>query len=161
MKKRTIRYSLLLLALIWMALIFGFSSQTGKESGGLSALIAEPLTDWLFRLVEGTTQVGKAALYSKVDHLVRKTAHFSEYAILGMLLTGVLRAFGVKKAWLPLLLGALYAVTDEWHQMYSPGRTGKVMDILIDAAGVMTGVLIYHFARKIWRRFHVHHQGTV
>lgn len=158
MKKRPVRYSLLLLALVWMVLIFGFSAQSATESGGLSALITEPLTKMIVRFSEAMTVAQQAELYLKVDGIVRIFAHFSEYTVLGMLLTAVLRAFGIKNGFMPWLVGVVYAVTDEWHQAYSPGRASDPMDVLIDAAGVLCGVVIYHVVRKIWRRLHVHHQ---
>lgn len=158
MKKRPVRYSLLVLAVIWMALIFCFSAQSATESGGLSALITEPLTNLIVRLSGEMSAAQEVELYLKVDGIVRIFAHFSEYTVLGMLLTAVLRAFGVKIGWVPWLIGTAYAVTDEWHQAYSPGRASDPMDVLIDAAGVLCGVLIYHFIRKIWRRLYVHHQ---
>ena len=158
MKKRAVRYSFLLLAILWMGLIFGFSSQSATESGGLSAYISEPVTNWLASRSGELSSAERYALYLRVDNFVRKTAHFTEYAILGMLLTAVLRAFGIKKAWISWLIGAVYAVTDEWHQSYSPGRASQITVVLIDAAGVLCGVAIYYLAKYIWRRLHVHHQ---
>lgn len=158
MKKRPVRYSLLLLAVVWMGLIFGFSAQSGTESGGLSAIITEPLTKLIVRFSEEMSAAQQAELYLKVDGIVRIFAHFCEYTVLGMLLTAVLRAFGIKNGVVPWLVGAAYAVTDEWHQAYSPGRASDPMDVLIDAAGVLCGVLIYHIIRQLWRRFYVHHQ---
>ena len=156
MKKRPVRYSLLLLALVWMTLIFGFSAQSATESGGLSAIITEPLTKLIVRISEAMSASEEAALYAKVDNIVRIFAHFGEYTVLGMLLTAVLRAFGIKNVLLPWLAGLVYAVTDEWHQAYSPGRASDPMDVLIDAAGVLCGIVIYHVVRKIWRRWHEH-----
>lgn len=158
MKKKPVRYSLLLLAILWMVLIFGFSAQSGPESGGLSALITEPLTKLIVRFSGELSASEEAALYTQVDGIVRTAAHFCEYTVLGMLLTAVLRAFGIKNGFVPWFVGAMYALTDEWHQTYSPGRTSDPMDVLIDAAGVFCGVVIYHFVRKVWRRSHVHHQ---
>lgn len=158
MKKKPVRYSLLLLAILWMALIFGFSAQSASESGGLSAFITEPLTNLIVQLSGEISAAEKAALYTKVDGIVRTAAHFCEYTVLGMLLTAVLRAFGIKNGFIPWFVGAAYALTDEWHQTYSPGRTSDPMDVLIDAAGVLCGVLIYHIIRRLWRRLYVHHQ---
>ena len=157
MKRRPVRYALLLLALVWMTLIFGFSAQSATESGGLSALITEPLTNLIIKYSAEMSSAQRAELYAKVDDIVRIFAHFSEYMVLGILLTAVLRAFGTKNALWPWLTGLVYAVTDEWHQSYSPGRSSDPMDVLIDAAGVLCGVAIYHIIRKIWRRFYVHH----
>ena len=157
MKRRPVRFALLMLAILWMVLIFGFSAQSAVESGGLSALITEPLTNLIVKHSAEMSAAQRAEVYTKVDDIVRMFAHFCEYTVLGMLLTAVLRAFGIKNALWPWLAGLAYAVTDEWHQSYSPGRANEPKDVLIDAAGVLCGVAIYHIIRKIWRRFHVHH----
>jgi VanZ family protein len=72
------------------------------------------------------------------DLVLRKLAHVSEYAILGALLV---RATG--RAGLALALGTLYAVTDEVHQTFVPGRHGAPLDVAIDAAGVAIGVVLW------------------
>ena len=158
MKKRPVRFALLMLAILWMVLIFCFSAQSASESGGLSALITEPLTKLIVQFSGKLSAPEVAALYVKVDGIVRTAAHFGEYTVLGMLLTAVLRAYGIKNGFFPWFVGAAYALTDEWHQTYSPGRTSDPMDVLIDAVGVLCGVLIYHIIRRLWRRLYVHHQ---
>jgi VanZ family protein len=71
------------------------------------------------------------------DLALRKVAHAAEYAVLGALL---LRAIGRE---LPAAaIGIAYAVTDEIHQAFVPGRQGAVADVLIDAAGVLIGVYV-------------------
>ena len=78
-----------------------------------------------------------------IDHAVRKTAHFAEYAILGFLLTGAASLGNGWKSFLqPGLTGALYAASDEFHQLFVPGRSGQISDVLLDSAGVCFGVLL-------------------
>jgi hypothetical protein len=69
------------------------------------------------------------------DLLLRKLAHAAEYAVLGLLL---FRALGRVAA--AFWLGAAYAVTDEIHQAFVPGRVGSPVDFAIDAAGVAIGI---------------------
>ena len=157
MKNRTVRYSLLLIAIVWMGLIFCLSAQSATESGSLSALITETLTYFLMRGSADQSPEQEALMYMRVDEFVRSAAHFCEYTVLGILLTAASRAFGIMLGWIPWLIGAVYAITDEWHQAYSPGRVSDPTDVLIDAAGVLCGVLIYYFAKLIWRPFYVHH----
>jgi VanZ like family len=71
------------------------------------------------------------------DLVLRKLAHTAEYAVLGLLLFRAL-----ENAWAAFLLGAAYAVTDELHQAFVPGRQGAPLDVAIDAAGVAVGVLL-------------------
>jgi hypothetical protein len=72
------------------------------------------------------------------DLALRKIAHAAEYAVLGVLL---LRALG--RAWLAVAAGVLYAVSDEVHQAFVPGRHGSPVDVAIDAVGVACGVLLW------------------
>jgi VanZ like family len=71
------------------------------------------------------------------DLVLRKLAHAAEFAVLGLLL---LRALG--HAWSAFWLGVAYAVTDEIHQAFVPGRLGSPLDVVIDAAGVAAGVVL-------------------
>jgi VanZ family protein len=75
------------------------------------------------------------------DLVLRKIAHAAEYAILGALLARALGRPGVAFA-----LGALYAASDEVHQLFVPGRTGSPVDVAIDALGVLAGVLLWERA---------------
>jgi VanZ family protein len=70
------------------------------------------------------------------DTVLRKLAHAAEYAILAMLLT---RAVAPRVAF----LGAVaFAVTDELHQALVPGRAARPLDVAIDAAGALVGLLV-------------------
>jgi hypothetical protein len=77
------------------------------------------------------------------DLVLRKLAHAAEYAILGVLL---LRA--LEHAWGAFWLTTAYAVTDEIHQMFVPGRLGSPLDVAIDAAGAAVGIALVVFARR-------------
>jgi hypothetical protein len=72
------------------------------------------------------------------DLVLRKLAHAAEYAVLGAL---VARALGSWRG--AVLLGVAYAVSDEWHQSYVEGRQGTVRDVVVDAAGIAVGVLLW------------------
>jgi len=77
------------------------------------------------------------------DLILRKIAHLSEYAILGALL---LRA--IQRPAVAILVGALYAVTDEVHQHFVRGRHAAWYDVLIDTIGVTIGVLAWSRLRR-------------
>ena len=78
------------------------------------------------------------------DLVLRKLAHVTEYAVLGLLLARALPDLPAV-AW---SLGVAYAVTDEIHQTIVDGRHGAPLDVVIDAAGVLVGVLALHAARR-------------
>lgn len=121
----------------WMALIFFFSSQTGGESAGLSTRVVD-------LLAPAFPALDPAALGT----LVRKAAHVSEFAVLGALLTW---AWPREARWsllAPLLIGIGYAASDEVHQLFVPGRSGQVSDVLIDAVGVLIGIALVAGVRR-------------
>jgi len=78
------------------------------------------------------------------DLVLRKLAHVTEYAVLGALL---LRATG--RAWMAVVLGVLYAASDELHQTFVPGRHGRPLDVAIDTVGLLLGVVLW---RSLERR---------
>ena len=71
------------------------------------------------------------------DLVLRKLAHAAEFAVLGLLLVRALA-----RPWAAFWLGSAYAVTDEIHQAFVPGRLGSPVDVAIDAAGVAVGVAV-------------------
>ena len=75
------------------------------------------------------------------DLLLRKIAHAAEYAVLGALLARALPRPGLAVAF-----GVLYAVSDEAHQAFVPGRLGSPIDVAIDAVGVVAGVVLWERA---------------
>ena len=111
----------LALSLLWMAVIFYFSGQTGTESGTASGFFAE--------------------IFGLPDWIIRKGAHVAEYAVLGFLLKGFFDCLPLKKTYFYAWgISVLYAASDELHQMFSAGRTPAVRDVCIDAAGAALGV---------------------
>lgn len=157
MKKKFPVLCWLLVTLLWLGVIFGFSSQSGEASGGLSAIISQPITDFLSELRGGMSKAEEENLYLLIDGAVRTLAHFSEYAILGACLTLLFHGIGWNTLWLPAICGVIFSVTDEWYQSFAPDRVTDPADVVIDTLGVILGVvlinLIYHYRRKK----HVHH----
>ena len=77
------------------------------------------------------------------DTILRKGAHVTEYAVLGLLL---LRAVGRE---LPaFLLSVSYAITDELHQHFVRGRHASPVDVAVDSTGVLIGIVLFHRARR-------------
>ena len=85
-----------------------------------------------------------------ITFTVRKCAHFIEYLALGWsLLLPVTNRFGRPGGLYAWVFGSLYAVTDEIHQIFVEGRSCEFSDILLDSAGVLTGLLIALALAKI------------
>lgn len=130
-----------------MVMIFCFSAQTGEESGAMSGRI----TTWLVKLFvpdfETLPADQQQNLCSAVGVVIRKGAHFSEYALLGFFLMLHIRQIQkrakVRLPWLwSWVVGTLYAVSDEIHQGFVGGRHPAVMDVMIDSSGVIAGTLL-------------------
>ena len=95
------------------------------------------------------------AFAEKIDHPVRKTAHAMEYAVLGLLTAGAFidRRTSIRAGILvPWCIATAYAASDEIHQLFVPGRSGQVSDVILDSAGVLAGLLGLAAVRKIRRR---------
>jgi len=92
-----------------------------------------------------------------VQHLVRKTAHFTEYAVFAWLIwrvrrrprRGDTRPWRWSEAAFALGLTVLFAASDEWHQSFVPSREARVTDVLIDTAGAVAGLA----AVCLWRQW--------
>lgn len=102
------------------------------------------LLGWLV-LIFVMSHQPKAALpaYGVWDWLVKKGAHFVAYGVLAGLAYGALG----KRGW-ALGLAVVYAVSDEWHQTFVPGRIGSLTDILIDTVGAVSSLLVLHWGRE-------------
>lgn len=128
----------------WLVVIWGHSLVAGPESSAESGLVVA-LARPLFEAV-GVTDSSLMSL------VVRKCAHFSEYAVLGVLTRCFLAARARETGGRPLplgLLAALVPVVDECVQLGVPGRTGQPADVLIDLAGLMTGVALSALVGRI------------
>ena len=131
-------------AALVMILIFSFSAADGVESGSTSGVIVERI----LKLVEGDRPMPpqkREALFERLQFAVRKGAHMTEYAVLAL---AFLLPFSQywrpvwPLAWRGELACFLYACTDELHQRFIPGRSGRFQDVLIDSAGALVGILV-------------------
>ena len=114
---------------LWGVLIFTLS--TSAFSAANTARIIDPALRWL---IPGIT----AASVDVCHMLIRKAAHFTEYGILFWLL---IRGPMAERPYLALMLCVVYALTDEGHQVFVPGRTASLYDVALDS----TGALFSHF----------------
>ena len=132
-----------------IAFIFYNSAQVAEVSSGYSGKFTSLINEFLaltpFDIVLS-------------EHIVRKLAHFAEFAVLGFLLTCCLRVYTKRLiafcSW-PLLFGLFIAVCDEFLQKFVPGRSSSIKDIFIDFAGVCGGtaaaiVLVFMVSFIFW-----------
>ena len=139
--KTTYRIITALLLILWVAFIFSNSMDNADASTLKSGAVLA-----LLRRIFGSEG---AAL---TEFIVRKTAHFTEFAIEGVLLFLVVKGYTTRPlrflGW-PLLTGLMTALTDETIQLFSLGRSSQVTDVWIDFAGVVTGTLLAFLVQAI------------
>ena len=152
-------FSSLCMLLGMMLLIYRFSAANSVQSSHLSQGLSYRLVCFFRELCPGlASEEALMKLVEFIETPIRKMAHFTEYTILGWLMQLHLRTIcflqvpGKEEAgyhdrrrlpWTGILLGVLYAVTDEIHQYFVPGRACRCMDVCIDSLGVITGSLIF------------------
>ena len=167
LKKPTRHTALSLVALIlWCTFIFYMSARVAQDSDALSLGFAGR---FLHLVVPGFSDMSAAdqlALAKSINHPVRKLAHFTEYLVLGILDVNALRLHigssgryfedeaitPSRNFCIPALSWAfciLYAASDEFHQLFVPGRAGLVTDVCIDSAGALLGILLFLVALQL------------
>ena len=141
--KKTI-YTILIIT--WMSLIFMFSNQPATESSKLSDGFISTTIGNIYKLFNNDVSEEKLIeIKKKYTTPVRKTAHFTIYLILGLLVTNLLKEYNIetnKLIIISITICLLYATSDEIHQLFIQGRSGEIRDVFIDTIGSTIGVLI-------------------
>lgn len=126
----------IILLIIWMAIIFVFSAESADESAETSGEIIQIFVEQIF---EKPTQTQIDLL----QPIIRKSAHFVLYTLGGIIICNLFNVYKIKYAKIvSALFGIIYAIIDEVHQSYVPGRSAEIRDILIDAVGIILGIII-------------------
>lgn len=110
------------LVILWMALIFFLSYQSAVESSELSSGITKRLHD-LIKVIASDINLDQGS----INHIIRKLAHFFIYLILGLLVANAITSSNIpnfKLVLLAFIICILYAISDEIHQLFVPGRSG-------------------------------------
>ena len=155
MKKNILRAILMLLLLSTFFIIFGFSSQDGEKSGNISKKITEEIITRIPQIQE-KEQNEREAISLRIEKVIRKIAHFSIYTAVGLLLMALLSTFEMKeknRIIMSLIIGIIYASSDEIHQSFVPERSLMITDVMIDTMGVMLGILIILLGKTIIEKF--------
>lgn len=126
----------LILVIIWMIFIFIMSAFDSNESANQSNLFV----NFISKLFDITN-------IQMLNFIVRKLAHFTEYLILGILVSNWLKDYN-NKLYLNIIICAIYAISDEVHQLFVPGRSCEVRDMLIDIFGAMISILLFTILSK-------------
>lgn len=137
-----------LLVILWMIIIFCFSSQDGDKSQKTSNII----TDSIVKIIDNVSNDNvNLEFQENVSFIVRKIAHFSIYLIGGILIYNLFNTFSLKTKYiiiLTIIFGALYAVSDEVHQYFVSDRSAQFRDVCIDTSGVVAATIIRYIMTK-------------
>ncbi len=127
--------------IIWLTIIFLFSHQPAEQSSQVSGTFVESIKPYAPSFTQDI-----------LTFIVRKSAHFFLYGVLGILLYRLfsnIYTVRSKVIGYSLLFAGVYAITDEYHQTFVAGRSGEARDVLIDTAGALFGIGIYIGIRKV------------
>ena len=140
---------------ITAASIFAFSAQPAAQSDSVSKGITKKVVD-IMPSTKHKSENEKKEIVKKINNVIRKCAHYTIFLCLGAFLSGaVYLSFGKKNTALNLFFACcvvclIYAISDEVHQIFVPGRGPGVKDVLIDFCGALTGMGITSFIRFIY-----------
>ena len=133
------------LLIAWALVIFYLSSEGSDASSGRSDVIVQTVQSW------GVATTGTDFM----TFLVRKSAHIIAYFIFGGLAYNVIRHYKLPVRRALLASGAIvlvYALSDEFHQLFVPGRSGELRDVVIDTAAGVVGVCLAYFIHRKYVR---------
>src|SRR5690625_733386 len=129
------------LVLCWMGMIFYLSHQPATVSSELSSSI----TQIFIHVIEITLPF--VQLQQETWHfLIRKSAHFIAYLMLGIFIIHALYVSDLRRydgIIIAIAISCFYAISDEIHQIFIPGRSGEIRDVMIDTFGATSGILLY------------------
>ena len=152
---KSFRIPLFAAVVLWMAVIFAFSMETAAESSHSSGTFIRTLFETFDRDFSVLSSAEQTGIIESWSFAVRKAAHFSVFCVLGILTASAVSTFRFsrrKTALLSLAVCAAYAVSDEVHQYFVPGRACAVRDMLIDTCGAAFGILLVFFFIYIIRK---------
>ena len=147
-----LKYLSLLFTIAIMVTIFLFSAQSAQDSSKLSGKIVNIVIKIVLPHYDELPSAKKHEIKEKVTLIVRKIAHFTEFTLLGFFLMmhlisykPYIKTFNYKmfiRACISLIIGVLYAFSDEIHQMFVADRYSSIYDVMIDGSGVLFGIAI-------------------
>ena len=124
--------------------IFYFSNQVSDDSTKSSGIIVNIVAEIIPQIKNMEKQEKQKIKEDVLTPVVRKCAHFTLYAFLGLWtinFTNTMEDKKVRSIIYSLIFCILYATTDEIHQYFIPGRSAEARDVLIDSLGALTGIL--------------------
>lgn len=140
---------------IIMILIIYFSSQTSDKSAKVSTDITKKIVDVV---KSKATEQEKKQCVDILHHIIRKSAHFTLYTLLGLSSSGmfVSKKRSKLKVWIyAVIYCAVFAASDEFHQSFVDGRGAMVSDVAIDSCGGGFGAAVFAAVTGIYKRVRI------
>lgn len=137
-----------------VTVIFNFSNQNAEKSGELSEKVTKYIID-INPLTKDIQGQHREIIIYKLESVIRKLAHFSIYTLVGLLLMTLISTYNLKeidKIGISLIIGVIYASSDEIHQAFIPGRSAQITDVMLDSLGVLLGIFIILFIVEMIRK---------
>ena len=139
-----IRILLSVACLLWLGFILGNSLRTGEQSSAQSTTVVDTVQQ-VAKAIAPESKIANAtgSAYDKLHAAVRAFAHFTEFALLGVLFGWCYFAYTLKWKFffIPCLGAVLTALVDEWIQSFVKGRGWEITDLLLDGFGCAAGLL--------------------
>ena len=159
-KTKIKRIVFVILIIINCLVIFNFSNKIADDSSKQSGRIVKFISQIIPNIKNMSEPERTNFMEGTLKTIVRKTAHFSIYTLLGLLSMNFMITFKEKEFYkidlrylVALVFCVFYAITDEFHQYFVPGRSCEARDVCIDTLGAILGILVVKIATKICRKF--------
>lgn len=158
MNKAKYRRLLFLIPLAVMIIIFYFSSQNASASTEVSDGFIKNVSEFIIKILK-LENVTAVTVTDTLSFIVRKMAHIFLYAVLGISFH-ISYYFNIKNNFLVLsfISGLIYSISDEIHQVFVPGRSGKITDVFIDSIGLVLGIFVIYLIIKKVKILQTHHK---
>lgn len=144
----------IILVIIWMSTMFWFSNQQGTGSSSTSKKVSQIIVN-IIDMNKQYSDVEKEEIIEVIEPIIRKLAHYTFYAIGGILIANCVYQFCSEEKRviaISAIIGILYAASDEIHQLMIPGRSGNIKDVIIDSIGILTGIVLFLLVKEIIKR---------
>lgn len=126
-----------------------FSNAPSNESSETSSKVITTFIEIRDNITNNnTSEIDKTIIIENLSFIVRKLAHITEYIILAFLMYNVLHNYNINDYKIVIILCIIYSCTDEFHQLFIPGRSGQIIDVLIDTIGIIIGTTFYYLLIK-------------
>lgn len=140
-----------ILLILWIYMVFNFSNQKGSGSSNLSKKVSGTIID-ILDINNKISQEEKEEKIKTIEPVIRKLAHYAIYILGGILIINCMHVYEIynkKEIIYSAIIGIVYAISDEIHQLFINGRSGKIEDVIIDTIGILTGITIYLLIRQL------------